>query len=101
MANREQHVETFQAVTNTDSDTAERVLSAHRWDLDRAVEFFMEQGMEGVEALPEAGASSPVQGDGDFRNGANELEPIILEDDDDVELQEILAASRRAAGTPP
>ena len=93
MSQRAADVETFMAVTDTDRGIAERVLAAHRWDLDRAVEFFMEQGLGGVEALPEAG-------DEDARGGASLQRPIILDDDDDLELQEVLAASRSTAGAP-
>ena len=40
---QEDLVETFQSVTGADVATAQHVLEAHAWDLNRGVEFFLEQ----------------------------------------------------------
>ena len=35
-------VDTFQAITGADQATAQHVLEAHGWDLNKSVNFFME-----------------------------------------------------------
>ena len=100
MANRRQDIDTFQAVTGADSDVAERVLSAHKWDLDRAVNFFMENGTDGMAALQAAAPSHPAAqdvydiDDTELPDRSARHTPVMLDDDDDPELQEVLAASR-------
>jgi hypothetical protein len=43
VAGQEGLIETFQSVTGADVATAQHVLEAHAWDLNRGVEFFLEQ----------------------------------------------------------
>lgn len=42
-AGKDQVIATFQSVTGADTATAQHVLEAHAWDLNRSVEFFLEQ----------------------------------------------------------
>lgn len=42
MSTREDDIATFQAITGADDETAEHVLEAHGWDLNRGVNFYME-----------------------------------------------------------
>lgn len=45
-------VETFQAITGADRATAEHVLEAHGWDLNRGVDFFVESAGLPARAAP-------------------------------------------------
>ncbi len=87
-----------------DSETAQRCLSAMRWDLDRAVNFFMENGADGMGMLPRPAITPEVVelSDGDSPAAPREPPASAVDDEDDPELQEALAASRRAgAWVPP
>ena len=87
-----------------DAETAQRCLSAMRWDLDRAVNFFMENGADGMSMLPSPASHEVVElSDGDSPAAPQQQPPAsAFDDEDDPELQEALAASRRAgAWVPP
>ena len=75
-----------------------------RWDLDRAVNFFMENGADGMFMLPKPAITPEVVelSDGDSPAAPREPPASAVDDEDDPELQEALAASRRAgAWVPP
>ncbi len=75
-----------------------------RWDLDRAVNFFMENGADGMFMLPKPAITHEVVELSDTDSPAAPREPpaLAVDDEDDPELQEALAASRRAgAWVPP
>ena len=73
-----------------------------RWDLDRAVNFFMENGAEGMSMLPSPASHEVVElSDGDSPAAPREPPALAVDDDDDPELQEALAASRRAGAWVP
>ena len=68
-----------------------------RWDLDRAVNFFMENGADGMAALPQPASHEVVDLSDDDSPAAPQQAPASTANDaDDPELQEALAASRRA-----
>ena len=48
----DQQIATFQGVTGADVATAQHVLEAHAWDLNRSVEFFLEQSAAPVVPHP-------------------------------------------------
>lgn len=66
-------VQMFCSVTGADGDTAEHVLEAHGWDLNRSVEFFLENGAaahpsrQAVPAAPPGfqAAQTPIPVDDD------------------------------------
>ena len=50
MESNEDDIATFQAITGADHETAEHVLEAHGWDLNRGVNFYMESSSVGPSA---------------------------------------------------
>lgn len=54
----EDAISTFQSITGADEKTAEHVLEAHAWDLNRGVNFFMES----ANSIPAAQADFDVNG---------------------------------------
>jgi UBA-like domain len=68
---------TFQSVCGTDEETATHVLESFGGDLDRAVNFFMENGEQGVATLQSFRPSEP-------QLAAAPSPPIDLEEDDDA-----------------
>ncbi len=65
----DQLIATFQGVTGADVATAQHVLEAHAWDLNRSVEFFLEQ------------SAAPVPQPGNLRAHAVSIDEA--EDDDE------------------
>ncbi len=66
MEDHEGDIATFQAITGTDHETAEHVLEAHGWDLNRGVNFYMENSATGIPEPPHRQAISseaPASGD--------------------------------------
>ena len=68
----DQQIATFQGVTGADVATAQHVLEAHAWDLNRSVEFFLEQ------------SAAPVPHPGNLRAHAVSLDEAE-EDDEGVD----------------
>ena len=69
-------LQTFQSVCGTDEDTATHVLESFGGDLDRAVNFFMENGEQGVATLQSFRPPEPPP-------ASAPPAPIDLEEDDD------------------
>ena len=69
-------LQTFQSVCGTDEDTATHVLESFGGDLDRAVNFFMENGEQGVATLQAFRPPEPPP-------ASAPPAPIDLEEDDD------------------
>ena len=83
--------------TGADAETAKSCLSAMRWDLDRAVNFFMEYGADGMSMLPQPASHEVVDLSDDDSPAAPRPAPASTANDaHDPELQDALAASRRA-----
>lgn len=70
-------LQTFQSVCGTDEDTATHVLASFGGDLDRAVNFFMENGEQGVATLQSFGPS-------DLQPTSAPPAPIDLDEDDEA-----------------
>ena len=51
--NENEAIETFTSITGADAPTAQHVLEAHGWDLNRGIEFFLESS-NGSAALQPA-----------------------------------------------
>lgn len=47
MDSKEEDIETFQAITGVDHETAEHVLEAHAWNLNRGINFYIESSAAG------------------------------------------------------
>jgi UBA-like domain len=69
-------LQTFQSVCGTDENTATHVLASFGGDLDRAVNFFMENGEQGVATLQSFGPSDP-------QPASAPPAPIDLDEDDE------------------
>ena len=68
-----------------------------RWDLDRAVNFFMENGADGMAMLPQPASHEVVDlSDDDSPAAPRQAQASTVDDANDPELQDALAASRRA-----
>jgi hypothetical protein len=52
MEDESEALQTFQAITGADFATAEHVLEAHGWDLNKGVNFFMESSGSATASLP-------------------------------------------------
>ena len=63
----------FCSVTGADRDTAEHVLEAHSWDLNRSVEFFLEHGAAAHTSRQAVSAAPP---------GSQAAQAPILVDDE-------------------
>lgn len=59
MENHDEDISTFEAITGADHETAEHVLEAHGWDLNRGVNFFMESSAAGIAEPPKQRARTP------------------------------------------
>eukprot|EP00884_Botryococcus_braunii_P004208 jgi/Botrbrau1/13789/Bobra.0056s0039.1 len=106
---RSQAVETFTSVTGADVETAEHVLDAHGWDLDRGVTYYLERGSTFTAAPVAPGLEEPVNlatvepplSDGPSGVADNEAftatEPWNM-DAEDIDLQQVIAISLSAAG---
>lgn len=60
MEDHEEDIATFQAITGADHETAEHVLEAHGWDLNRGVNFYMESSAAGIPEPTQTRTWSPV-----------------------------------------
>lgn len=61
MESKEDKIAFFQAVTGADHETAEHVLEAHGWDLNRGVNFYMESSAAPEAERPEPRISTPEE----------------------------------------
>lgn len=59
MEANEEDIATFQAITGVDHETAEHVLEAHGWDLNRGLNFYMESSATGNDHAPRSRLHSP------------------------------------------
>ena len=60
MEDHKEDIATFQAITGADHETAEHVLEAHGWDLNRGVNFHMESSAAGIPEPPQNRPRSPM-----------------------------------------
>ena len=63
--NHDEAIQLFQTVTGADPATAEHVLDAHAWNLDRGIGYFMEHGSTLISGTT-AGNARPLQESGRF-----------------------------------
>ena len=63
MEDHEEDIATFQAITGADHETADHVLEAHGWDLNRGVNFYMESSGTGIPEPPQNRRNSPMAPD--------------------------------------